>query len=185
MQEHAFSLEERYIEVRRDAFADRLKMSAAHALGVFEEEIDFCNALKEEGWIEVKLPAFGGIEGEEFTVERFTGREYLQWYGTEAHREVFADDFWIDLVVPQQGFERASVDVLVITDVRFPNEARRIKDVGGSVWHIVRADQDEGDAHASEQVLPVELIDKRIHNDGTLEEFKIEVVNEFVKWIKP
>jgi hypothetical protein len=41
------------IRVERDAFADRLKISAAHALGVFENELAFCNDLKMYGNVSV------------------------------------------------------------------------------------------------------------------------------------
>lgn len=86
----------------RHGFADKLKVSAAHALGVFENEIDFCNSLKgdyERGFIEVRMATSG--KGPNAVVSQITGREFLQYYGTEAHREVFGSDFWVDSLLPE------------------------------------------------------------------------------------
>lgn len=86
----------------RQGFADKLKISAAHTLGVFENEIEFCNKLKgdyERGFIEVRMANNG--EGPNAVVSQITGREFLQYYGTEAHRDVFGSDFWIDSLLPR------------------------------------------------------------------------------------
>lgn len=174
--------------VEREAFADRLKQSAAAALGVpAEDALAFCNMLKTEGTITVNLDSIGSFE--------VSGREYLQWYGTEAHREVFGDSFWIDALLPisnehpsrdtreisnkivrEQRFP--GVDVLVITDVRFTNEATRILRLGGEVWKI-EADKRLGplpaDAHPSEHPLPDAFVTHVVPNNGTLEEFERNV----------
>lgn len=162
-------------DVQRDAFADRLKVSAARALGV-TGDTDEClrdmNWLKKEGYIGVFDEAGNLIGG-------ITGREYLQYYGTEAHRDVFGTDFWVEAVLDHNAqhpyYGREPFDVLVITDVRFDNEAQAIRDCGGEVWRIERETQINESAHASEAGLPDDLIDRTIINDGTLEEFKAKV----------
>lgn len=152
--------------VKRDAFADRLKQSAAAALGYKgDNPVDFCNVLKEYGSIHIM--ADGLID--EYNI---TGREYLQWYGTEAHRQVFNPDFWIKAVLPDEGRDDLEQDtLLVITDVRFPNEAEAVRRVGGEVWEVdasKRKPRDE--SHASEKRLPDGLIDYVLDNNGTLED---------------
>lgn len=68
---------------------------------------------------------------------------------------------------------------LIISDVRFDNEAQAIKDKGGFIIEIER-DVDSTDSHASEKRLSDSMIDFVVINDGTLEEFEnllIMVVN--------
>jgi hypothetical protein len=180
----------------REAFARRLKESAAHALGVFEDEVTFCDSLKGEyERCTIQVRAATKAEGPNSIITQVTGREYLQNYGTEAHRDVFGSNFWVDAVLPltyefagyvdeadammlpawQNNFLREDqptvADICVITDVRFPNEAERIKDLGGQVWKIHRDGSGAGE-HASEQELPGELIDMVIDNNGTLDSLR-------------
>lgn len=156
----------------RQGFADALKVSACRALGIAgsdPELIEFCNWLKTEGSVLV-FDKLGQ------TKSRQTGRSFLQCYGTEAHREVFGDDFWLDAVLPEG---REDFDVLVIPDVRFENEARRIIDRGGEVWRIERPDLSANDTHASELPLPPELVSATIVNDGTLDVLRWKVADTF------
>lgn len=162
--------------VRRDAFADRLKIAAARSLGYHGDDKDgiaMMNLLKLEGseitvFIPTTTDGTGGIG------KAFTGREYLQWFGTEGHRDVFEPDFWVNAVLPHNWVDDPE-EVLVITDVRFPNEAERIRDLGGDVWLIERPEVEGDDSHASEQVLPFDLLDYTIVNDSTLEELRAQV----------
>lgn len=155
-------------EAERDAFADRLKLSAGRALGYKEDEIQWMNDLKQDGSkIIIQIPEQHGY----YYTHEITGREYLQYYGTEAHRDVFDTDFWVDAVLPFSGVKyngRDPYDILVITDVRFPNEAKRIRECGGEVWQIIREGTGE-DGHASERPLDPELVDTLIVNTDTLE----------------
>lgn len=166
------------VKVVRDAFADRLKISAARAIGfdgTTEECIALCNDIKSRG---VLTTEYG--PNDEFI--SITGREFLQYYGTEAHRQVFAENFWVDAVLPNwhdddygREDELTRDDILVITDVRFPNEAERILECGGAVWHLVRPDADVGDTHASEQVLPSDLITATVENLTSLDALRAKV----------
>jgi hypothetical protein len=90
-------------------------------------------------------------------------REFLQRYGTEAHREIFGEDVWVDMLCRQIHQQKK----YVITDCRFPNECRAIKDKGGSIVVIERPGTDVEDAHASEADIPPDLVDAVIVNDGT------------------
>lgn len=168
--------EEHTGEVIRRAFADPLKISAARALGFVggtEACIGYCNMLKERGTIKVLQ------DNDE--INEISGRQYLQWYGTEAHREVFGTNFWVDAALPEydgMGHSEDTIfrilprrDLVVFTDVRFANEAERVRQWGGEVWEVVRFD-DDADGHASEQRLPRHLIDATIDNRGTLEDLR-------------
>lgn len=173
-----------FVQVSRTGFADKMKLSGVRALGYrphsAEEAVIIANHIKDVGRIIVAVGSTPSIS--------FSGREYWQWVGTEAHREVFGADFWVDALLPrvenphsdQQALTKLfpHIDVLFITDTRFENEARRILDFGGEVWHI-DADDRLGplpeDAHPSEHSLPRELISRIIDNNGTLHEFKTNV----------
>ncbi len=115
---------------------------------------------------------------------------YLQSSGTEAHRDVFGLDFWIDATLPRwdgMGHTEEGIfgldqgrDLLFITDVRFANEAERIKEWGGEIWHVVRDSVNEGDMHASEQTLPEEYIDMTIDNNGSLRDLRMTVLKSLM-----
>lgn len=163
IEEWAVAIQHR--TVARDAFADRLKRSAAAALGYEgDDPVGLCNAIKHDGEI-VTTRGPWSIS--------ISGREFLQRYGTEAHREIFGSDFWVE-----QLFDNLNeAEIVVITDCRFENEARAIRERGGQVWEVKRpqhADELEGDLaqHASEAGVPVELVDRVIHNAGDLEDFR-------------
>lgn len=160
--------------VVRRAFADPLKVSAARALGFKGNAqgcLDFCNELKTNCVIKVEDLS---REGAYKTV--LTGREYLQLYGTEAHREVFSDSFWVDQTLPL-GWNPTK-ELVAITDVRFANEAERVLENKGAVWEIVRPGHggiaEKG--HSSETGLPRDLVHRTIINDGTIDELREKIV---------
>lgn len=136
----------------RIAFADKLKRSAAACLGISVEVLE---ALKEDGGtIEIILP--GGF------FKEITVRQYLQWFGTEGHRMIFGDDFWLDAILPI-GTNHED-EFLVVTDVRFPNEVHRILDLGGVIWRVNASDSDATVTHVSEQYISDAWIDVEIDN---------------------
>jgi hypothetical protein len=162
--------------VARDAFADRLKLSAIRNFlpdTTLEEAYEICEGLKTCGGVTLTVE-HGPYDIQELYV---SGREFLQHYGTGPHRQVFADDFWVSAVLPDLNdpinFGRSDEkpwSLLIVTDVRFPNEAQAIRDAGGVVWQIIRPELEDGatDTHASEVPLDPEYIDTVIVNDGTL-----------------
>ncbi len=159
----------------RRAFADPLKVSAARALGFdgsTEECVAFCNEVKQPG-VSVTVAEPGRL------LRTVTGREYLQRYGTEAHRDVFGMDFWIDVTCPL-GFDHSG-RVVLITDVRFDNEAQRVHDCGGVLWNVYRPSVSRiaESAHASESGVMGEYIDYVIDNSGSLEDLQETVETAF------
>lgn len=109
--------------------------------------------------------------------ERFgiSPRKAMQTLGTEWGRNLINTDLW--LILAQQRIEPligAGFNVL-ITDVRFNNEADMIRKLGGTVWHINR--KVEGGAgteagHSSENGVDfVKSKDAYIDNNETLGNF--------------
>jgi hypothetical protein len=64
----------------------------------------------------------------------------LQLWGTEVCRKGFHDDIWIASL---ENKLRNSTDDIVISDCRFPNEIKSIKDAGGIIVWVKRGDLPE------------------------------------------
>lgn len=158
----------------RDAFADRLKLSALRCFkpdATLDEAIDWAEELKFTGGASAWSFVPCSVDEIRNTIT-VSGREFLQNYGTEAHREVFDQDFWVKQVLPS----KLDYDLLVITDVRFPNEAEAIHAEGGKVWLLDRPAVDDGDTHASEKPLDSWHVDYVVKNHGSLTDLKRSVV---------
>ncbi|QOP65084.1 deoxynucleoside monophosphate kinase [Arthrobacter phage Adumb2043] len=96
-------------------------------------------------------------------------RRTLQRLGTESIRSL-DDRFWIRTAFQRIDTLREAGTPVVVTDVRYPNEADAIKAAGGYLVRIVRDLPDDGDAHASEKAMDDYREDLRIGNNGTREE---------------
>jgi hypothetical protein len=185
---------DRNMTVERRGFADLLKWSFARLFIpdiARQEAVNWCDDLKQEGtalvlsWSRETLGTVTTIQ------HAITARQALQRYGTEGHRDIFDDDFWVDSLLPLENWEvnfistfgglQASElpDFAVITDLRFENEAVRIKKLGGEIWQIKRKDHEEEnpDQHASEVPLPVDLVDHVLLNNG----YRLEGFREVVE----
>jgi hypothetical protein len=123
--------------VQRRSFADALYNSSAATLGVSEE------CLRE--WksdpditVEVHHRVYGPIQ-------MLSVRQYLQRTGTEAHRDLFGEDFWVDHL----DLSHDPDTIVFVTDVRFDNEAQAIIDAGGYIVQVIGPETAD-DAHRSE-----------------------------------
>lgn len=167
-----------FSNVQRVAFADKLKDSAAAALRLSREELE---ELKLHGRINIQWNAERPVEGRKKKVKdtrerEISGREYLQYYGTEAHREVFGDDFWIEQALDRTGSTEGGI--LVVTDMRFPNELTAVQERGGVTVKVLRPEADSQPIlHASEQTLDDEGFDFFVTNDGSLETLEERVIS--------
>ena len=72
---------------------------------------------------------------ERLGMPHLTPRWVLQFWGTEVARKGFHDDIWIASL---ENKLRKTHDDIVISDCRFPNEIRAIKNAGGIVIRVVR-----------------------------------------------
>lgn len=163
------------------SFAGKLKQSAVAALlgEVWPEKdaIEWCDFFKATGKISLTYTNKGNL----MELKSLTGREFLQWYGTEAHREIFGQDFWTDIVL-NKIYERKDGTVWeenldIITDVRFSDEVKAIKYMGGKIIRINRPNLEQNDFHSSEQRIPDELIDFELWNDGSLRQLNYRTVD--------
>jgi len=105
-------------------------------------------------WKERPLLALGGK----------SPRYAAQTLGTEWGRTLMGPTFWIDLVEDQiRPALRGGHDV-VVTDVRFPQEADMIHRNGGAMWEIIRPGITPVEAHSSEAGLPRGFVDIQVQN---------------------
>jgi len=105
-----------------------------------------------------------------------TPRYILQKLGTEGFRSIY-ENTWVDFLVRNYRKDFDPTQVVIVTDVRFPNEMKAIKEEGGVIWKLVRLDgpgaQGGSAGHASEaamQSIPSEEFDAVIEaKSGDLE----------------
>lgn len=95
-------------------------------------------------------------------------RRLLQVLGTEVGREFFGDDIWVDTLIAKIEPE----DKVVITDVRFPNEAREINYLAGQIWRVNRNGIEAVNEHVSETQMDNYDFDFVINNNGSLEDLE-------------
>lgn len=163
----------------RRAFADPMKKSVAALLDIPYHEIDnFKNddtVFVTTGYKNFNVKQVAGhgpnapYEADAMwsPIRELTFREFLQRFGTESHRDVFGEDFWLDQTLPVGGYY--SGRAIVVTDVRFENEVRRIQDLGGHVVRVMRPGLVSQDPHRSEAPSLLS-VNYRLINDGTIEE---------------
>lgn len=138
-------------------------------------------------------PIVGGSESSLIRLSSFTDdwedakeipevRRMLQQLGTEA-RSLLGDSIWVDPVIWEVQSRLANHEQIVISDVRFPNEAERIRDLGGFIVRMHRdpIGSDLVSRHVSETAMDDFVADKDINNVGGLDSLRLaaaEVMDE-------
>lgn len=103
-----------------------------------------------------------------------TPRKIMQLAGTECMRNTFSNDIWVR-TLEKRITKAAEHFMFAVDDVRYPNEARAIKDWGGIV---VRINRDTGikSSHVSEtSLLDYKDFDYTIDNNGSFEDLYIQL----------
>lgn len=167
--------------VQRIAFADKLKDSICALFGINREMLELLK-LGDNKLVLDPDPTLGD-DDYDYLMDEFpqlTFRQFTQRFGTEAHREIFADTFWIDQVFSGLDHEGR---IVVITDMRFPNELAAVSAHAG--W-LVKVKRDEAeiktDNHASEQHIEDSRFHYLIENNGSLETLR-ESVGDMLSWM--
>jgi hypothetical protein len=180
---------------RRESFANSLKDAIAHVFGWDRTMLEGRTKTARE-WREQVDPWWA----ERLNMPTLTPRWVLQYWGTEVCRKAFHDDIWIASL---ENKLRTSKDDIVISDCRFPNEIKSIKDAGGIVVRVVRgaepewyrdaADMNAGDRcmnymtakvrmqalgiHASETAWVGTKFDHILDNNATIDDLYLQVRN--------
>lgn len=172
-----FLLKQQYPEIQRIAFADKMKESLAALLGINLSQLNELK-LNSRAKFTLVVPSEERFNFKPIHIE-MTMRELLQRYGTESHRDVFGRRFWVDMTLPSTFNHQDQF--FVVTDVRFPEEIDRIRELGGHIIKIVRDQKMDVDNHSSENSL--NDYDFLINNNFGLHFFKDELI-KVVKFIK-
>ena len=161
------------------SFADKLKDGVAT---VFSWDREMFEGTTDESrtWREQK-DEFWSRE----TNEHITPRLVLQMFGTDCMRNGFYNGIWVS-IVKQQIINNPNKN-FVIPDVRFPNEAKMIKEVNGEVWRICRGpDPQWFISYVKDNIVPTDVhesewqwakldFDCVIHNNDTIIDLKNQV----------
>lgn len=79
-----------------------------------------------------------------------SGRRLLQTLGTEWGRQQIHSEIWVKHWQKRAEICRAAGQRIVVDDIRFPNEADAIRQLGGQVWLVERPGVSYRGRHASE-----------------------------------
>lgn len=105
-------------------------------------------------------------------------RTLMQYYGTELIRHNIGSQVWIDGLIQTAIKDKNYYGYAVIADVRYPNEANAIYNVGGKVIHVFKTNNTKVE-HSSEDI-KCDARDYEIDNNGALLGLFYKVL-EFVK----
>lgn len=97
-------------------------------------------------------------------------RRLYQVFGTDVGRVQYGEDFWVEQM------ELPNDSNVVISDLRFDNEAEFVKSKGGSIWNVTR-DTESTSNHVSETGLCSEYIDVELDNNSTIEDLYTKIDN--------
>lgn len=157
----------------RYAFADALKNACSEIFLLSEEQVN-------------------GNKKEEID-ERWnlSPRKIFQIFGTEIFREKldnffpelkeYKNNFWINrfkLWYNNETKKNPNVKI-VITDIRFPNEAEIVKELGGNIIKVQRNNNNKNnnDKHSSESLIDTIKGDFNIINDRDIKTYHVEIDN--------
>ena len=162
------------------AFADKLRevlLTLNPIVGCTDKglSIHLLAVINEYGW-----------EGYKHTEFRNEIRRLIQTLGTDCGRNMLGQNIWIDATFAQMNAPHEQD--YVITDVRFPNEAKAIKDRGGHMIRVDRPGVGPINDHESETALDKYEYDAIIINEGSLAglRWKLDhVVRHFEKSNEP
>lgn len=101
-----------------------------------------------------------------------TARRLLQTLGSEWGRDMISPDLWVEL----WRNRATALPCVVADDVRRPNEAAAIAELGGELWAITRPGVTDVTGHISESGLGDLAFDRVIVNDGTFEDLLAQVL---------
>ncbi|HBO3276638.1 TPA: hypothetical protein L4S01_001559 [Pseudomonas aeruginosa] len=190
------------LKVHRVAFADTLKRECSQVLAgpipklALELERRMHTSQKDEaiGLLSLReLPdsfykqwLMASQWGESVTAPRSL-RWHLQQYGTEYIREYLGkQSYWLDqgLMDVQKGHSDPSVDAVVVTDMRLPNEYTALYSAGARVIRIVRnwhiPEVDTVPYHQSDIALMAHPFDALVVNEWGKPEAMFDQIKEFL-----
>lgn len=132
------------------AFAAPIRRGISAMLQIAPER--FQHPLKEQ-----VLPQFGK-----------SPREMMQTLGTEWGRNLVHPDLWLIIARAEIMAAWQRGRAVVVTDVRFDNEAQLLREMNGEIWHIERHGAGTTHRHASENGVRRSWNDIALCNEGRI-----------------
>jgi hypothetical protein len=175
-------------EFRRESFASTLKDAVAAVFG-WDRTLLEGRTKEAREWREQVDPWWA----ERLAIPTLTPRWVLQYWGTEVCRRSFHDSIWIASL---ENKLRNSKDHVVISDCRFPNEIKSIKESGGKivwvkrgnlpVWYNLALSANQGHNLASQELKHLKIhasetawvgteFDYELDNNGTIDQLFTKV----------
>lgn len=152
---------------KRVAYADPLRHLAYRSNPIVQ-------AYTGNGAAHIRLADLVDREGWDQAKQHPDVRLYLQRLGTDGVRDVIGPTTWLNLA--EQRIQQLHPKDVVVTDVRFPNEADLIRRLGGTIIRIIRpGHQTVKNRHPSESHQTAINPDYTIMNDGT--------INDLHNWV--
>ncbi len=165
-------------EFSRYAYADPLRIEIAQAFGITVDLLlDRERKEKPTDLLALECcrnPYFlGSINDKRWTEHNITlprsPRWIMQAWGTDFRRHHNGQDYWIHQAENAiADMDRAGITRIVVTDVRFEDEAEFIRARGGQVWHLHRPDLLAVNPHISERGVAIHDDDIEIINSTTI-----------------
>lgn len=137
-------------DFQRVAFADILKEF------VYRTHPDVARVVDEIGWEEAKV-AYPWV------------RQVLIDVGNVA-RQLLGEDVWVNA-----AFARTTAERIAITDMRYPNEARAIRERGGLLVKVTRPGVCPLDNVADQALADFDGWDAVIVNDGSIDDLQVQL----------
>ena len=151
---------------KRIAFADALRNFVYEMNPLVNRENNIREIVDALGWDDAKTKP--------------EVRQVLQDVGL-AVRKQFGEDFWVKMALKDVAY----TSNVVITDVRFPNEAQSIRDRDYSqLWRVERPGVGPINKHISETALDTwDSWDCKFINDGSLESLEVAVKTRMMQFV--
>jgi hypothetical protein len=179
---------------RRESFANSLKDAVAQVFGWDRTMLEGRTKQARE-WREQVDPWWA----QRLNMPNLTPRLMLQLWGTEVCRRGFHDDIWIASL---ENKLRNSKDDIVISDCRFPNEIKSIRNAGGQIvwvkrgelpewydwalnankgevqnfnWSTSKSKLEQAGIHASETAWVGTTFDAEFDNNGSIDDLFLQI----------
>ena len=166
------------LPARKLAFADALYREVAEAWGV-EQHVLRCRETKETPTDILAIQSCKAFGFWPWAAENLTAalyesspRQILQWWGD--YRRAQDPDYFVKLTGAEVEIlgSYGAIDA-VVTDVRFPNEAALVRQLGGQLWQIRRPGYEAGGTgHASDTDGSEFRPDVVLENFGSLDDLR-------------
>lgn len=139
------------------SFAEPLKQACKHAYNLSDEQLDETKDLIDKRW-------------------GMTPRDMMRTLGVDHFRSKDPGQWTKNMRFRIEGAISKPETAVVISDVRFQNEAAFVRENGGVLIHVSRDLPSNSDDHVSEKTTDEIVCDHYINNDGSLRDLKNKLI---------